>query len=138
MFAVQWALRRPEDPSVPRELRKLISEISTATEDPWANLRAKVVVVTACQPDKLTDPLLVTVDVFQETLSMAPDTILPASDPSHTDRAVNPVATRALAPAHTQTVTDTLADMEVPGEQFAHFAFQRGATTLVRITKMAQ
>ncbi len=124
LFAALWDPSRPEDPTVPREL-------NNPRED-------KSVVDTACLPDKLTEPLLVTEDVSQETLSMAPDTLLPAAETSHSDPAVNPVVTRAAAPPHTQTVTDTLADTEAPGEQSAHLAFLTRATTLVRIIRMAQ
>ena len=140
----QWVLVDPRhlrvstvfaDPWDPREFRKLSPEISTALEDSSAD--TNVVVVTAWKPDNPTDLQLVTAVVPQETLSMAPDTASPA-DPSHTDQAVNPVVTRAPAPPHTQTVTDTLADMEAPGEQFAHLALSLRATNLVRKTKMAQ
>ncbi len=142
----QWVLVDPRhlrvskvfaDPWDPREFRKLKSEISTALEDSSVDLSPNVVVVTAWKPDNPTDLQLVMAVVPQETLSMAPDTTLPA-DPSHTDQAVSPVVTRAPAPPHTQTVTDTLADMEAPGEQFAHLALSLRATNLVRKTKMAQ
>lgn len=135
VFAAQWDLRRPEDLWVPREFRKLSpSEISTASEEKLVDSRTNVVVATACQLDNPTDPLLVTVDVPQETLSMAPVTTSLARDPAHTEPAAQTVVTRAPAPPHTQTVTDTLADMEAPGEQFAHLAFPTRATTLVRKT----
>ena len=142
----QWVLVDPRHLRVskvfadlwdPREFRNLSPEISTVLEDSSVDSNPNVVVVTAWKPDNPTDLQLVTAVVPQETLSMAPDTALPA-DPSHTDQAVNPVDTRAPAHPHTQTVTDTLADMEAPGEQYAHLALSLRATNLVRKTKMAQ